>query len=130
MELEFQSREVKVRLVTDTDNLVDKVFKSKPREAIRRLKAARIKVVPDRRSAIMHNKVLVVDGKAVWTGSANMTPRSLYNHNINAMLIIKNSPTTAKAHGQEVLRVAEAARHNSPPRFKGPDMEVRSIKFR
>jgi phosphatidylserine/phosphatidylglycerophosphate/cardiolipin synthase-like enzyme len=98
-------RGVKIRLVTDTDNLVDKVVKSKPREAIRRLKAAKIKIVPDRRSAIMHNKFLVVDGKTVWTGSANLTPRSLYNHNNNALTI--KSKEVASQFGNEFRRLFE-----------------------
>ncbi len=82
-----KKRGVKIRLVTDSDSLIEKGFKIKPREAIKRLKAARIPIITDKRSAIMHNKFMVVDGRTVWTGSANMTPTSLYNHNNNALTV-------------------------------------------
>jgi phosphatidylserine/phosphatidylglycerophosphate/cardiolipin synthase-like enzyme len=80
-------RGVRVRLVTDSDNTVDKIDPSKPREAILRLRAAGIPVIEDRRSGFMHHKFMVLDGHTVWTGSTNLTPTSLYHHNNNALTI-------------------------------------------
>ncbi|MEB3327888.1 MAG: phospholipase D-like domain-containing protein [Candidatus Sericytochromatia bacterium] len=80
-------RGVKVRLVTDTDNMVEKSDPTQPRQAIVLLQSNGVPVVDDRRSGIMHHKFMVVDGQTVWTGSTNLTPTSLYRHNNNALTI-------------------------------------------
>ncbi len=46
------------------------------------LEASGISVIRDNRSSIMHNKFFIIDGNAVWTGSANQTDTGYtYNHN-------------------------------------------------
>ena len=60
-------------------------------------------VVDDKRSAIMHHKFLVVDGQAVWTGSTNLTPTSLYAHNNNALIL--QSAELADAYTTEFERL-------------------------
>lgn len=85
-----KKRGVKVRLVTDTDNMVEKAEPTKPRKAVMWMLSEKIPVVDDQRSGIMHHKFMVVDGQTVWTGSTNLTPTSLYRHNNNA-LTIKNA---------------------------------------
>lgn len=82
-----KKRGVRVRLVTDSDNLVDKIDSSKVRDAIKTLQQAGIPVVGDDRSGFMHHKFMVLDGHTVWTGSTNLTPTSLYHHNNNALTI-------------------------------------------
>ncbi len=67
------ARGVRVRLVTDTDSLGD--------EAIQRLRDAGVGVVDDGRAALMHDKFVVVDGSAVWTGSMNFTHSDAYRNN-------------------------------------------------
>ena len=84
-----KKRGVKVRLVTDDENMVEKADPTKSRKAIMWMLSEKIPVVDDQRSGIMHHKFMVVDGKTVWTGSTNLTPTSLYRHNNNA-LTIKN----------------------------------------
>lgn len=79
-------RGVKVRVVTDSDNMVDQED-GKARESIHLLKAAGIPVREDRRSAIMHQKIVIADRHHVWTGSTNATVRSLYQHNNNAVVV-------------------------------------------
>lgn len=79
-------RGVKVRVVTDSDNMVD-VEDGKARESIQLLKAAGIPVREDKRSAIMHQKIVIADRHHVWTGSTNATVRSLYQHNNNAVVV-------------------------------------------
>lgn len=79
---------VRVRVLTDTDNLNDKVYPSKKREAIEALMAARIPVVDDRRTAFMHHKFVIIDDNIVLTGSLNLTINSLYRDNNNALRII------------------------------------------
>jgi phosphatidylserine/phosphatidylglycerophosphate/cardiolipin synthase-like enzyme len=96
-------RGVSVRLVTDTDNVVDKADPTKPRQTIVDLRAAEVPVVEDKRSGIMHHKFMVVDGQIVWTGSTNLTTTSLYAHNNNAMTI--RSRELADAYSDEFTRL-------------------------
>lgn len=84
-----QKRGVRVRLVTDSDNMTVKNSgpQGPPRPAIVALKKAGIPVIDDQRSGIMHNKFIVADGQSVWCGSTNLTDTSLYSHNNNAVLV-------------------------------------------
>jgi phosphatidylserine/phosphatidylglycerophosphate/cardiolipin synthase-like enzyme len=64
-----------VRVVTDTDTMGEDVVKQ--------IKRAGIPVVEDHRSAIMHDKFLVIDGLVVWTGSWNFSQNDNYRNNNN-----------------------------------------------
>lgn len=44
-------------------------------------------VKTDHRSALMHNKFVVIDGKTVWTGSTNMTEYGVNGNNNNVIVI-------------------------------------------
>ncbi len=72
-------RGVVVRLVADAD------YRDNPQ--MQRVMAAGIPVVFDGRSAFMHNKFLVADSAAVWTGSFNTTDNCAYRNNNNAVVI-------------------------------------------
>lgn len=76
-------RGVKVRLVTDTDTLNDEEGK----QIVAQLKKAGIPVVDDQRSAIMHDKFVIVDGSVLWTGSMNFTINDGYKNNNSFMEI-------------------------------------------
>lgn len=80
-------RGVRVRVITDTDNMRDKEDPTKPREATQKLRRAKVPVVDDRRGAFMHHKFVVADGEAVWLGSMNLTGTSIYEHNNNGIII-------------------------------------------
>ncbi|HVX29568.1 MAG TPA: phospholipase D-like domain-containing protein [Nitrolancea sp.] len=92
-----QQRGVRVRMVTDTDTFTN------PNKAVQAafatLKAAKIPVVDDQRSAIMHDKFTVVDGTWVETGSWNYTDGDTYHLNNN--MIIINSPELAQNYTAE-----------------------------
>jgi len=75
-------RGVTIRLVTDTDAAKD--------DGVVALRAADIPVVEDERSAIMHDKFVVIDGAAVWTGSMNFTRNDAYRNN-NSLIYIQSS---------------------------------------
>lgn len=89
--IQAKQRGVRVRIVTDTDNMVPKGEDARAggplRESIAQLQQAGIPVVDDQRSGIMHDKFLITDNQSVWTGSTNITSTSLYNHNNNAIII-------------------------------------------
>lgn len=74
------ARGVEVRMVIDSENL----DLDQPQDLI----DAGIVVVEDDRSAIMHDKFVVIDGIIVWTGSWNLTDNGTYRNNNNAIRII------------------------------------------
>jgi len=80
------ARGVRVRMVTDTDTLTND--DPKVQKAFDILKQAKIPIVDDQRGPIMHNKFMVVDGAAVWTGSWNFTDGDTYHLNNNAIKIV------------------------------------------
>lgn len=90
--LAARDRGVRVRLVTDTDELEEL-------ETLIRLEEEGIPIVPDERSPIMHNKFVVVDGRAVWTGSWNFSINDSYRNNNNALYI--QSPELAQNYAVE-----------------------------
>lgn len=73
-------RGVRVRLVTESNYLAE--------SGVKALKAVNVPVVDDRRDgALMHNKFIVFDRKAVWTGSMNFTENCAYRNNNNGVYI-------------------------------------------
>lgn len=73
-------RGVRIRLVTETDYL--------EASGVAALKAAGVPVVDDQRpGALMHDKFMVFDNRAVWTGSMNFTENCAYRNNNNGMYI-------------------------------------------
>lgn len=73
--IELEKRGITVRVVTDTDNA--------DLSSIRRLRRNGISVVEDKRSALMHDKFIVIDGRFVWMGSLNYTTNGVYCNNNN-----------------------------------------------
>jgi phosphatidylserine/phosphatidylglycerophosphate/cardiolipin synthase-like enzyme len=77
--LELEGRGIPVRVVIDTDY--------EDESAVRRLRRNGISVVTDDRSALMHNKFLVIDGRYTWVGSMNFTTNGVYCNNNNLVRI-------------------------------------------
>ncbi|MGB8646873.1 MAG: phospholipase D-like domain-containing protein [Anaerolineae bacterium] len=88
--LDAKTRGATVRIVTDVDTLQD----DKENASFKQLQAAGIPVVGGNPNAIMHDKFVVVDGAAVWTGSWNFTVNDTYRYNNNGILI--RSPELAQ----------------------------------
>ena len=88
--LDAKSRGAKVRVVTDIDTLND----PKENPSFKKLEQAGIPIVGGNPNAIMHDKFVVVDGKAVWTGSWNFTENDTYRYNNNGIEI----PSPELAH--------------------------------
>ena len=73
-------RGVRVRVVTETDNIED--------SEIGRLQEAGIPVADDgERDGLMHHKFIVIDERYVWTGSYNTTYNGAHKNNNNVILI-------------------------------------------
>lgn len=73
--IDLEKQGIPVRVVTDTDNAA--------LSSINRLRRNGISVVEDKRSALMHNKFVVIDGRYVWMGSMNLASNDVYCHNNN-----------------------------------------------
>ncbi len=85
--LAARDRGVQVRLVTDSDELEEL-------ETLIHLEEEGIPIITDERRALMHNKFVVIDQQAVWTGSWNMTPNGSFRNNNHAIYI--QSPELAE----------------------------------
>jgi phosphatidylserine/phosphatidylglycerophosphate/cardiolipin synthase-like enzyme len=80
--LDAKARGVRIRMVTDDDDgLADEDT------TLGQLQAAGIPVVTDERSALMHNKFIILDGQMIWTGSWNLTVNDTYRNNNNAIAL-------------------------------------------
>lgn len=78
--IEAHKRGVQVRVVTETDNIVD--------SEIGRLQEVGIPVSEDKDSgSFMHHKFIVIDERYVWTGSYNTTYNGAYRNNNNVIFI-------------------------------------------
>lgn len=76
-------RGVDVRVVTDSDYISN--------AAVKKIIKSGIRVVHDGRSAFMHNKFAVADGRYVWTGSFNATENGAKKNNNNALMFESES---------------------------------------
>ena len=81
--LKAHNRGVTVRIVADNEHGLH----SQDNPQLRDLQAAGLPIVDDARSAFMHNKFMILDGRRVWTGSMNYTVNGAYRHNNNAFVM-------------------------------------------
>lgn len=68
---------VKVRVLMDSNYLKN--------EELRDLEQAGVEVIGDERSALMHNKFVIIDKEYVWTGSMNFTYTGVGRNDNNAL---------------------------------------------
>lgn len=90
--IDLEARGVEVRVVTDTDNA--------SLSSINRLRRNGISVREDKRTSLMHNKFVVIDGRITWLGSMNFTTNGVYCNNNNIVRI--NSPRLAANYTAEM----------------------------
>jgi len=77
--LSAHRRGVEVRMVTESDNILER--------EIADLEEAGIRVLGDRREPLMHHKFVVIDRLEVWTGSMNLTLNGAYRNDNNLVRI-------------------------------------------
>jgi phosphatidylserine/phosphatidylglycerophosphate/cardiolipin synthase-like enzyme len=104
---------VKVRVVTDDENGLQAA--QEYAHSFTDLVNAGIPIVTDERSALMHNKFIIIDGKTVWMGSYNLTDSSNYDQNNNALVF--HSLEIAQAYEGEFNEMFEQHKFGpqSPP---------------
>ena len=78
--LAAKARGVTVRMVTDNEHGLED-----DDSTIQQLIDAGIPVVDDGRTALMHNKFMIMDSTVVWTGSTNYTVNDVYRNNNNML---------------------------------------------
>ena len=103
--IKAKQRGVKIRILTDTDNMKDETNPTLPRKQIADMQNVGIEIKEDKRSGIMHQKFMIVDGKTSLTGSMNLTTTSMYQHNNNVLVI--QSPELATNYTEEFKRMFE-----------------------
>ena len=85
--IQAEERGVKVRVVYDNEY-------SDPDPQMAELISSGIEAVPDNRSAYMHNKFFIFDGKCIWTGSFNISLNAAYKNNENALYFCSQEVAT------------------------------------
>jgi phosphatidylserine/phosphatidylglycerophosphate/cardiolipin synthase-like enzyme len=80
--LDANGRGVRVRMVTDNEDGI-----GDDETTINQFVEAGIQVVDDGRSALMHDKFMILDSTVVWTGSWNYTINDTYRNNNNALAL-------------------------------------------
>ena len=88
--LEAKKRGATVRVATDINIFND----AKENPSLKKLHQAGISISAGNPNAIMHNKFVIVDKQAVWTGSWNFTANDTYRYNNHGILI--HSPELAR----------------------------------
>ncbi len=67
----------------DREDILDQMEEEPDDTLLDELYDAGIPIVDDDRSALMHNKFIIIDGIDVWTGSMNLTVNGSYRNNNN-----------------------------------------------
>jgi phosphatidylserine/phosphatidylglycerophosphate/cardiolipin synthase-like enzyme len=81
--LDAKQRGVVVRIVTDNEHGVEDTADT----SLARFQEAGIPIVDDDRSALMHDKFMILDSTTVWTGSWNYTVNDTYRNNNHALAL-------------------------------------------
>lgn len=125
--IQAHQEDVRVRIVSETDY----VHKDGYKHVFTRLREVGIPVQTDEKSSHAHNKFMVVDGEAVWTGSTNVTTNG-FNRNANNAVILE-SEAVARAYTQEFEEMFEGqfsndktdnTQHHFPHGSRTPEVEV------
>jgi phosphatidylserine/phosphatidylglycerophosphate/cardiolipin synthase-like enzyme len=96
------ARGVEVQWVTD-DEFGIEADTDEGNDLFPLLKKAGIKVKDDGRTALMHNKFWIFDGRTVWTGSTNVTVNGSFRNNNNVLVI--DSPLVAEIFEREFVEL-------------------------
>jgi phosphatidylserine/phosphatidylglycerophosphate/cardiolipin synthase-like enzyme len=123
--LRARARGVVVRLVSDDEHGFND-----PETTLRQLVDSQIPVVIDSRSALMHNKFIIIDSTSVWTGSWNFTVNDTYRNNNNVLII--RSRAAVENYQAEFNEMYEARLFGarSPSRTPRPEIRQDGVPIR
>jgi phosphatidylserine/phosphatidylglycerophosphate/cardiolipin synthase-like enzyme len=99
------------------------------KRAIDIVKRAKIEVVGDGRPAIMHDKFVVVDGRAIWTGSWNFTDGDTYRLNNNAIKIVSRQLAQNYTAEFEKMFVQRSFGPNKPAGGTEPLVNLQGVQI-
>ena len=116
--VDAKDRGVKVRVVLDKSNETDHYT------AATFLVNHNIKPWIDSEHAIAHNKIIIIDGKTVITGSYNFT-RSAETSNAENLLIFNNKPKITEAYTKNFVQHLSHSEAYSPAVPKGDKSDKR-----
>ena len=119
--LRAYERGVKVRVVTDDTH--------RQEDSIKRLEASGIPVIDDESKPLMHNKFVVLDNKAVWTGSFNTTDNCSWKNNNNAVKIYSDKLAENYTKEFNEMFVNKQFGRRSPNDTPNPVLEVGGTKI-
>lgn len=91
--IEAKNRGVKIEIILDRSNFNRKILNT-----IKQLNQAEIPVYKDNVKGIAHNKVMIIDGKKVITGSFNFTKNADYRNAENVIIINEKETATRYMH--------------------------------
>lgn len=103
-------RGVTIRMVTDDEHGLEDSDST-----INQLTAVGVQVVDDSRSALMHDKFMIIDGTTVWTGSWNYSINDTYRNNNHAIsLRIQRAVQAYQAEFDEMFIRGEFGGRSTP----------------
>lgn len=116
-----EKKKVKVRIITDTDNIFLKELTP--------LKKAGITIKGDERKPFMHNKFVIVDKQKVWTGSFNFTKNGALKNDNNALIL--SSPQLAANYTAQFNELWNRKDSNPSKREKttNPELQIGKISL-
>lgn len=108
--VDAHNRGVVVRVVTDDEHGLND-----DDSTIVELELAGIPIVDDSRTALMHNKFMIMDGITVWLGSMNYTMNGVYRNNNNAIALrSRRAVETYQAEFNEMFERGEFGPRSDP----------------
>lgn len=108
--IDAHNRGVQVRMVVDDEHALEDEDST-----IEQVIDAGVTVVDDSRSALMHNKFMIMDGSVVWTGSMNYTVNGTYRNNNNMLVLRSRRVVEAyQAEFNEMFTAREFGSSRSP----------------
>lgn len=118
--IEVRKRGVAVRFATDDEH--------NPAETTNRLRRNSISVVEDKRSGLMHDKIIIIDGRYLWMGAMNFTLNDVYCNNNNT--VRWDSPELAANYTLEIDEmVGERAFGPTSPKNTEVNFTLSGIKM-
>jgi phosphatidylserine/phosphatidylglycerophosphate/cardiolipin synthase-like enzyme len=111
----------------EKDDILDEMEEEPDDTLLDELYDAGIPIVDDDRSALMHNKFIIIDSAVVWTGSMNLTVNGSYRNNNNFMRIRSSRMAQNYQAEFDEMFVSKEFGPRSPANTPFPQLTVNDI---